>query len=169
MVVDGLGHGPDAAAAAAAAVSSFIASCGYRLTERLQRVHDGLRSTRGAAAAVAEIDEVRMELGYAGIGNISGRILTTETVQRLVSMNGTAGGPARSLREFRHSFPAGSLLVMHSDGIKSRWDFDQYPGATRKDTAIIAALLFRDHSRGRDDATVVAVRTRRAPLAAGSS
>jgi anti-sigma regulatory factor (Ser/Thr protein kinase) len=165
MVVDGLGHGPDAAAAAAAAVASFASSGGRALAERLQLLHEALRSTRGAAAAIAEIDEVQMELSYSGIGNIAGRILSDGRVQSLVSMNGTAGGTSRSLREFRYPFPPGSLLIMHSDGIASRWDFDRYPGALSKDTAVIAALVFRDHLRRRDDATVVALR---APLPPGT-
>ena len=46
---------------------------------------------------------------------------------------------------------------MHSDGLQTSWDLDRYPGIHRRDPALIAALLYRDFERGRDDVTVVVV------------
>jgi hypothetical protein len=51
------------------------------------------------------------------------------------------------------------VLVLHTDGINSRWDPADYPGADHHHPAIMAALIWRDANRGNDDATVVVVRT----------
>ena len=51
-----------------------------------------------------------------------------------------------------------SLLIMHSDGLTSRWDLPAYPGLEARHPTVIAAVLYRDHRRGHDDVTVVAVR-----------
>jgi hypothetical protein len=50
--------------------------------------------------------------------------------------------------------------VLHTDGITTRWRADAYRGILAHDPAILAAALQRDHSRGRDDATVLAFRLR---------
>jgi hypothetical protein len=48
---------------------------------------------------------------------------------------------------------------MHSDGLLSRWDFDTYPGLTLRHPSLIAGVLYRQYTRGRDDVTVIAVKT----------
>jgi hypothetical protein len=47
---------------------------------------------------------------------------------------------------------------MHSDGVATHWDLARYPGLEARHPAVIAAALYRDHSRGRDDLTVLALR-----------
>lgn len=158
MVADGLGHGPDAREAAVDAVSIFCKHATQGLTRLLQRMHDSLRKTRGAAVAVAEIDLLARRLHYAGIGNIQGAVFAGPAVQRLVSHPGTVGHVMGRVHEFHYDFPAGATLVMNSDGIGTRWDLDAYAGAFHKHPAIAAALIYRDHRRGRDDATVVVYR-----------
>ena len=64
----------------------------------------------------------------------------------------------RKVQEFEIPWPAGSALVMHSDGIGSRWTLERYPGLLTRDPAVIAAVLYRDFCRGTDDATVLVAR-----------
>jgi hypothetical protein len=64
----------------------------------------------------------------------------------------------RKIQEFQYPFPKGSLLIMHSDGIATHWDLASYPGIEARHPAFVSAALFRDHSRGRDDLTVLALR-----------
>ncbi len=154
ILADGLGHGPEAHKAAATAVRVFRAEPGA-LTSVLEAIHRALRPTRGAAVAMAEIDGERRIVGYAGIGNISGAIVTREAMRSLVSHSGTAGHAMRRIQEFSYEIPPDALLVLHSDGLKSRWSIDPYPGLAQKDPAIVAATLYRDFQRGRDDATAV--------------
>ncbi|MEP6961487.1 MAG: serine/threonine protein kinase, partial [Acidobacteriota bacterium] len=79
--------------------------------------------------------------------------------RHMVSLNGTAGMEFRtSFREFRYPWPAGAALVMHSDGLTARWEFEQYPGLLQRDAVLICGVLWRDFSRKNDDATVVVVK-----------
>lgn len=158
LLADGLGHGPDAAEAAAAAAAAFGRAAGTAAADVVEEVHGALHGTRGAAVAVAAVDGGARRVRYAGIGNISGRLVLPDGARSLVSMNGTAGVQARSLREFEYSAPDGGLLVLHSDGLSARWSLDDYPGAEARDPAVIAALLFRDFGRARDDASAVVLR-----------
>jgi hypothetical protein len=61
----------------------------------------------------------------------------------------------RKFQEFEYPWSADAVLVMHSDGLQTRWDLAKYPGLLRRHPAVIAAVLYRDFRRGRDDATVV--------------
>ncbi|HEY7514969.1 MAG TPA: serine/threonine protein kinase, partial [Vicinamibacteria bacterium] len=81
-------------------------------------------------------------------------------IQHLVSMNGTLGHSVARVREFSHPWPVGGLVVLHSDGLLSRWSLDDYPGLFRRDPSLIAGVLYRDWSRGRDDVTVMVARAR---------
>jgi hypothetical protein len=122
----------------------------------LERCHLALRSTRGAAVAVAQIDLAREKLTFAGAGNISARIHSSNRPgQHLVSVNGTAGHQTERLREFCYPWPRDGMLQLHSDGLSSGAGVDAYPGLAARDPALIAGVLFRDFARGRDDATVV--------------
>jgi anti-sigma regulatory factor (Ser/Thr protein kinase) len=158
LVADGLGHGRLAAEAAHAAVSVFRRSQDPTLPGVLEAVHAALRPTRGAAVAVAEAIDPADGVRYAGIGNISGVVLGSPQVKKMVSLPGIAGHEARKIRAFDYPWAPGGLLVMHSDGVASHWDLADYPGLVQRHPALVAGVLFRDFSRGRDDATVVVVR-----------
>lgn len=158
LVADGLGHGPDAALAANTAVRIAVEHAGLDPSALLERLHDALRSTRGAAAAVATIMPRTGTGIYAGIGNIRGFTSGPGGTRNLVSHNGTLGQQLRRLQAFEFELPHRALLVMHSDGIQSHWNLDAYRGLERHHPAVIAAAIYRDHARGRDDATVVVLR-----------
>ncbi len=81
----------------------------------LERMHHALQSTRGAAAAIAQVG-ANGAASYAGIGNITGYLIGTEKSQGLVSHNGTLGLVMNRLQQFEYARGADSLLVMHSDG-----------------------------------------------------
>jgi hypothetical protein len=73
----------------------------------------------------------------------------------MTSHNGTLGHELRKIQEFSFPWEPESLLIMHSDGLGSRWDLSQYPGIMRKHASMIAAVLYRDFERQRDDVTVL--------------
>ncbi len=160
-VADGLGHGPDAALAAETAVRSAFGSGGAPWADPADLVTaswNALRATRGAAVAVALVDGDEGVVRFAGVGNVVAVILGANGRRNLVSMNGTAGqGPAR-VRAFEYPWRAGDTLVAHTDGLGSRWSEAEYGGVAGQDPALLAALLWRDHVRARDDATVVVLR-----------
>jgi serine phosphatase RsbU (regulator of sigma subunit) len=162
-VVDGLGHGPDAAEAARMAIRIFQANAAEPPARIIERMHDALRSSRGAAVAVAEIDTERGSILYAGVGNISGVVVSGRETRSLVSHSGTVGHQLHRLQEFPYPWPEDALLVMHSDGVTQRWELDRYPGLASRDPALVAGVLYRDFTRGRDDTTVLVARRTPSP------
>jgi anti-sigma regulatory factor (Ser/Thr protein kinase) len=158
LLADGLGHGFDAGLAAHEARRAFERHAGLAPADIVERAHGALRSTRGAALAVADIDFGRGLVRYAGVGNISAAIISSEGVRHLVSHNGTVGHEMRKLQEFSYPWPSHATLVMHSDGLGSHWDLERYPGLVARDPSLIAGVLYRDFCRGRDDVTVVVAR-----------
>jgi anti-sigma regulatory factor (Ser/Thr protein kinase) len=158
LVADGLGHGPAAAEAALEAVRTFHEQAALPLAPIVEAIHAALRSTRGAAVAVAEIAPSQETVRFAGLGNISGLVFSTERNHQIVSHNGTAGHAARKIREFTYPWPTGALLILHSDGLITLLHPERYPGLIKRHPDLIAATLYRDYARGRDDATVVVVR-----------
>ena len=162
MVADGLGHGPAASDAAQEALAAFRANLHKGPKEIIEAAHARLQKTRGAAVAVAEIDFERQVVRYSGIGNIAGVIVSNGKSRSLVSHNGIVGHVSETIREFSFPWHRDAFLIMHSDGLTTRWNLDQYQGLQLKPPSLIAAILYRDFKRGRDDATVVVSREPRA-------
>jgi anti-sigma regulatory factor (Ser/Thr protein kinase) len=135
-VIDGLGHGLHAHEAARSAV----------------------RSTRGAVGAVVALDTAAGRLQFAGVGNLTGAVLGPTGRRGLLSHNGTLGQEVRKVQEQELPWSGESVLVLHTDGLSGSWDLSGLPGLLRRRAAVIAGVLYRDHARGRDDATVVVVK-----------
>jgi anti-sigma regulatory factor (Ser/Thr protein kinase) len=164
MLADGLGHGPPAADAAHAAEAAFRAGGVGDIKTFIERAHDRMRGTRGGALAAAAVDARGGNVRFAGVGNISAALVSAAGSRGLMSHNGTAGVQIRKVQELDYPWPDNGLLVMHSDGLQTRWSLGAYPGAVLRHPAVVAALLYRDFKRGRDDATIVAVRVAVRPL-----
>ncbi len=162
MVADGLGHGPSAAEASQAAVGLFQKVPFEGPSKVLEQVHQALRSTRGAAVAMADVDMNRQAVSFCGVGNIAGRLISGVQDRSLASQHGTAGVQIRRLQDVPYDWPAHGLLIMHSDGLTARWHLEDNPALLRQHPTVVAAWLLRDHSRGRDDATIVVLKWRSA-------
>jgi anti-sigma regulatory factor (Ser/Thr protein kinase) len=158
LVVDGLGHGLEAQTAALAALESLQSKAHLDAPNLMDALHGALRPTRGAAAALAMLQPESELCTFCGVGNISGSIRADGVSRSMVSNNGTLGHSVRRIQDFQYPFPKGSLLVMHSDGLGTHWNLGAYPGLEARHPAMIAAALYRDHNRGRDDVTVLALR-----------
>jgi anti-sigma regulatory factor (Ser/Thr protein kinase) len=156
-VVDGLGHGPLAREAALHVLEALRGRAGSP-GAAVEDAHRAARVTRGAALAVAEVDPAAGEVRYAGMGNIAGVLASAEGTRSMVSMNGTVGQGLVRAREFTYDLGSRTLIIMTSDGLASRWSLDPYPGLLERHPALVAGVLYRDHARGRDDATVVVLR-----------
>lgn len=159
LMCDGLGHGSLAAAAAIEAVRAFIDAPASPPAAVVEVLHRKLNHTRGAALAVAELDESAGLLRYAGLGNISGTLFGPDGSRRgLVSLPGIAGHQRRQIREFDYPLAVGSVLLMHSDGVVDRWNPADYPGLLSHSPILIAATVLRDAGTRRDDAGVLVAR-----------
>jgi hypothetical protein len=162
LVVDGLGHGPDASAAALTAKEIAERNAQRTPAEQMDALHAGLRPTRGAAAAVIEVKPWSEVGTFCGVGNIACFVRVDGRTRNLASHNGILGHQVRKVQEFSFPFPRNALLYTYSDGMNSRWDPGAYPGLENRPTALIAAVLYRDHARGRDDTTLAVMRNIRA-------
>ncbi|MEC4717876.1 ATP-binding SpoIIE family protein phosphatase [Noviherbaspirillum sp. CPCC 100848] len=160
MVADGLGHGVQAAQASEAAIDYLAAYPDAMPETALWESHAALRATRGAAIAVARIDTRAEELRFCGVGNIAASAQHASARRQLVSHNGIVGSNMRKVQEFSLEWLPGTTLIMHSDGLGTRWQLDQYPGLALAHPGLIAAVLYRDFARGRDDVTVLVLRER---------
>jgi anti-sigma regulatory factor (Ser/Thr protein kinase) len=156
MVADGLGHGPLAAEAANRAAALFDAATPTDPAGFCDQAHIALNGSRGAALAIGRVTANRVT--YAGVGNISGSLVGDEKSRGLSSQNGTVGVTVRRTQAFTYDWPERGVLVMHSDGLSSRWSLNRYQGLAARHPALIAGVLYRDCLRGRDDATVVVVK-----------
>ncbi len=155
-VADGLGHGPEAALASNAAIDVVGQFPSYSPTRMIESAHGALRATRGAALAVARLDG--RVLNFAGVGNISATIFQGSARKQLVSHNGIVGNNVRKIQEFAIPVKKDDVLIMSSDGLTTSWSLDAYPGILFSDPAVIAAVLYRDFWRRRDDVTVAVIR-----------
>jgi anti-sigma regulatory factor (Ser/Thr protein kinase) len=158
LVVDGVGHGRRAAEAGLAALQAYITHAHSPLPELMQLEHEALRDTRGAVLAVARIEREPRKVHYVGFGDISGRVVSSGTSLSCVSKTGIVGAKIPSPQVYTYKWEPTSLLIMHSDGLTSRWDVSAYPGLDARHPTVIAAVLYRDHKRSNDDVTVVTVR-----------
>lgn len=159
VALDGLGHGPDANEASAKAISCFRKSRNTAPAELMRELHADIRKTRGAVGAVVKIDSKTPELEFCGIGNITGKIFSNSNytvIKNLVSYNGILGhNIPHTIHNQTTDWHTGRMLVVHSDGIKSRLDLSHYPDLHRHDPSLIAAVIYRDFSRGTDDTLVI--------------
>jgi anti-sigma regulatory factor (Ser/Thr protein kinase) len=160
LVADGLGHGPEAARASRAAVSAVEQHPNTMPGELIQLIHGALRSTRGAAVGLARLDFHTEELHFVGVGNVAAAVHEADARHHLVSFNGIVGSNMQKLKVFTVAWTENMRLIMHSDGIGTSWDLKQYPGLLACHPSVIAAVLYRDFARLRDDVTVLVVAQR---------
>ncbi|MDG9702809.1 SpoIIE family protein phosphatase [Streptomyces sp. DH37] len=156
LVVDGLGHGASAAEAARSALRSFRTAPERPLTDILTSLHRSLRHTRGAAAGVLRLYPDRAE--YCGTGNIRAVVLSGgEVVHRMAGQPGIVGWNVPTPRPRTVPLGPGAAVVLHSDGIESRWSHSPPTFLLRLPPPLLAAALAHGHRRVRDDATVLTV------------
>ncbi|MDN3029216.1 SpoIIE family protein phosphatase [Streptomyces sp. S.PB5] len=161
LVVDGLGHGPGAAAAARAAITAFRRQVPVTdLGLLVRHAHEAMRGTRGGVLGACLIDPDRGELVHAAVGNITGRVFTGGRSTHLLDRPGTLGTqlPLPTVRLQHCPWGPGATLVLVSDGIRSGWQLEGFPRLLERHPAVIAAVLQREYGRSTDDATVLVVR-----------
>jgi hypothetical protein len=161
MVVDGLGHGPLAAEAAQKTCGIMQEIGGDPLPNLIDTIHVALRGTRGAAIGIARIHPERHELRFIGVGNISGTLVRPEDASRsLMSYPGIIGHEMLKPREMSYPWTERTILVLNTDGLQTHGTASAYPWALASEASLLAALLYRDWDRGRDDVTVLTLKQR---------
>ncbi|MDB5946123.1 MAG: putative anti-sigma regulatory factor, serine/threonine protein kinase [Ramlibacter sp.] len=159
-IVDGLGHGPLAALAAQRAVSVFTAARPDETpADIVMRAHEQLKDTRGAVMAVLALDRTAGTADYCGVGNIAAAIFQGNEARHLLSVDGTVGYRLRPVRSRQATWGPEAVAILYTDGLSGRWGLAKYPGLLPRHPSLIASVLFRDHARDTDDATIVVARS----------
>lgn len=161
MLADGLGHGPLAADASIEAITVFHENGALDPGELLMAMHARLRGTRGAAVGVAVIDPEFRRLTFAGTGNVSAFVHDGVRRRAAPSQPGIVGHNAERPQPIELALNPDAVVVMHSDGLRDRWNLRELPGLDRRSATVIAATLLREVGNRPDDASVLAVRRRR--------
>ncbi|SFP04747.1 ATP-binding SpoIIE family protein phosphatase [Tranquillimonas alkanivorans] len=155
LVIDGLGHGRRAEAAAREALEAFEDISTPEPGDALARISSRLAGTRGSVAGLARVEAADGRLTYAGIGNISALVAGQNgQITRLISREGRVGGQSRRANDENRALVPGDLLILHSDGISTVREDGPMRSLMRQSPAVVAATLMRDLNRGRDDACV---------------
>jgi anti-sigma regulatory factor (Ser/Thr protein kinase) len=157
VLCDGLGHGPLAAAAAAAGVAAVLDDPAAEPAALLERAHGRMSGTRGGAVGIVRIAGERAR--FAGLGNVAASVVSDGQRKSMISIPGIAGHQARTIRQFEYEAPPGSAIVLHSDGVSSRWEAAALPGLEARDPLLIAAVLLAEAGVHRDDAGVLVLKS----------
>jgi serine phosphatase RsbU (regulator of sigma subunit) len=155
-VVDGLGHGEPAAAAASLAIATLEAEPALGPEPALRACHAALTGSRGAVISIAQIDLATRSLIYAGVGNVEARLYQGGRSERPVGYRGFLGGAVvPRIRSFTLPLDTDWLLLLYTDGIRDRFELDSMPRTGPEALQAIADTLLAQWARPTDDATVV--------------
>jgi phosphoserine phosphatase RsbX len=157
-VFDGLGHGPEAAAAARIAEAVLRRSPDLPPLELIHACHKALRGSRGAAGLVASASTGGM-LSWVGVGNVEGwRVCRPNSGRRreaLISSAGVLGYQIPTLRSRTLTLAPSDLLAFSTDGVSSSFVESVVPGT---ELAGLADRLLLMYGRPNDDALVLLAR-----------
>ena len=160
-LVDGLGHGPEAAAAAAVATTHLAAHPALDPESAIRSCHLALKGTRGAALLVAGIDTETRRLIVAGVGNVEAQLWQNGRTQHLLSDRGIVGSVLPHVRPIEVVLEDTWLLLIYTDGIRNRFDVSALVQAP-PDGNGYAHTILNNWSRVTDDATVLVAQPREA-------
>jgi hypothetical protein len=164
-VVDGAGHGPEAARAAERTAAILERTAGLPLAEVLALCHQGLVGTRGAVALAAHFDAADGTLAWAGVGDVLGVLVRADAhirpnLEVLFPREGILGMSMPPLPRSLLALRDRDLLVLATDGVRDGFVRDAQPG---NDPHQVAARILELHGKVTDDALVLAVRFRAEP------
>ena len=157
-IVDVLGHGPEAHDDAMKA-TRFLEN-GWRSDDPLELfkgLHETLKGTRGAAAALGVLDLTTGLMRYLGVGNTAIRRFGAGT-ERLVATDGIVGGNMRTPREQRMTLSPRDTVILYTDGVHDRFELRDRPQLLLQDAEKIARTVVKLFSKEYDDAACIVVR-----------
>lgn len=160
-LIDGLGHGPDAHAAATAATDLLARNWEPDVIRALQLVASACSSSHGVVASVAAINALDGALTYAGVGNVTARVLSPRGSRVFVSGNGVLG-QSFARPPVQNAVLAGDdMLVLHSDGVSGAFDETFTTRLLSCGPAAAARMSIRVLGRTHDDCGCLVVRWKR--------
>jgi serine phosphatase RsbU (regulator of sigma subunit) len=159
-VLDGVGHGKEALAAAETAVAILDNHAEAPLTSLVKRCHEALTTTRGVVMTLALLDPLAGTLAWLGVGSVDACLFRAEAkagraIERVMLRGGLVGYALPDLRLNIIPIAPGDLLVFATDGIRSSFT----EGWVRRDPPQrIADRIIERHFKQTDDALVLVAR-----------
>jgi serine/threonine protein phosphatase PrpC len=159
-VIDGLGHGAEAAVAAREAARLVEDNARGSVVALIQRCHEGLRRTRGVVMSLASFRAEDSSMTWIGVGNVKSLLLRADPTanpprEGLTARGGVLGYQLPALRAATLTVSVGDRLIMVTDGI--RGDFTSIV-STLQPPQELADTILAQHRKGSDDALVLVVR-----------
>lgn len=159
-VVDGLGHGEEAAWAATTATDVLRSSASESLIGLVQRCHERMRSARGVVMSVATFNELDGTMTWLGVGNVEGILLraashVSPSHESLLVRNGVVGVRLPALQASIVPVMKGDTMILATDGIRREFVKDVPITAPPQQ---IADRILATYAKGTDDALVLVVR-----------
>jgi serine phosphatase RsbU (regulator of sigma subunit) len=159
-VVDGLGHGEEAAVATKIAVDQLQANPHDNVISLLERIHKALRKTRGVVMSVALVNDLDATATWTGIGNVEGLFVRANPdiqpqKEFLLTRAGIVGGQLPALRPSIMPIMPGDTIAFATDGILTGFaeEVNSHDAPSE-----IAATIIAKHAKGSDDALVLVAR-----------
>lgn len=154
--IDGLGHGPEAAAAARVAAGILEAGVGVEVATLVERCHRALEHTRGASMSLAAFDSSDDTMTWVAIGNVEGRLVGRQRpVRSIFPAAGVAGVELPPLSPETLSLRRGSTLIFATDGVQGSFSDSLASSGSPQQ---VADRIMNEHGKSTDDALVLVVR-----------
>jgi phosphoserine phosphatase RsbX len=162
-VIDGLGHGRQAAVAARRAAEVLTDNAAEPLDALFVLCHQALSSTRGAAITLVSIDVADGSLRWLGVGNVVASLVRAAPGRPRLQASallrgGVVGHQLPSpLRPTATKMKRGDVLLVGTDGLDAK--FDENPDLAQPAVKLARDILSRC-SKGIDDALLLVARYR---------
>lgn len=156
FVGDGLGHGESAAEAVQNAIKIFKQSVESEPAEIIRDIHSRVKKTRGLVGTIASVDYKSETWNICGVGNINTRIYNGLENKTYTPYNGIIGhNIPRTLNSTIVPYRKHQIIIMHSDGLRTRWNLNDMNSILKQSSSIIASAIYKENVRGTDDATIL--------------
>jgi negative regulator of sigma-B (phosphoserine phosphatase) len=154
-VIDGLGHGPEAAAASRVAANTLSRLADGDPADLITQCHVALRGTRGAAMLIVGLSFREARFAWAGVGNVEGWHVRAAKRDALVSKAGVVGYQISAPLRREAELAPGDLFLLATDGI-----LPEFVGGLQYgwEPDAIAGAVLREYGRISDDALILVAR-----------
>ena len=157
VVIDGIGHGPTAESISSEIVTYLQSNWIPNPSQLIENVHSHMLGSAGAVIGISLVNLKKSTLTFAGLGNISCKILSDKNTQ-MVSADGLLGSRYRSVSNSEIKIKRDDLIVMHSDGVSSTAQISEMPKLRALSPKVLAKLIVQDYGSEFDDASCLVVK-----------
>jgi anti-sigma regulatory factor (Ser/Thr protein kinase) len=158
-LIDGLGHGEPAQKATLAAQNYVQTHYDQPLDKIFSGTDRACRGTRGVVMALARFLSLT-RMNFASVGNVEARALCGHERIPFAVRRGIVGAQEIRVHVQEFAWSSEGILVLHTDGLHTRWQWNDFPGLEREPAQTIASKLIRQLADENDDATVLTVKNK---------